>query len=187
MRVVTWLWRCSTAYPYCSRPLTTRRGWGTSSLIIQKVFRPSLGRIVAPELQVAWFKGDDSRKKGYTQRESRRFIDNVNLGAFRMYTRTYCNKPYACVKCGGPHNSSDCVKQKETPAKFALCGGNNPAKYRGCEHYHNIIKGNNPHRTPPGNLAPTTTDTYVPTITQPSLPLQQRSYAEAVLNDTQQP
>jgi len=28
------------------------------------------------------------------------------------HKRTYCNKPYACVKCGGCHNSSDCVKQK---------------------------------------------------------------------------
>ena len=102
------------------------------------------------------------------------------------HTRTYCNKPYACVKCGGPHNSSDCVKQKDTPAKCALCGGNHPANYKGCEHYHNIIKGNNPHRTPPVNSNPLPTDTYEPTKTQPSLPLQQRSYAEVVRNDTQQ-
>jgi hypothetical protein len=39
---------------------------------------------------------------------------------------------------------------------------------------------------PPVNSAPSPTDTYVPTITQPSLPQQQRSYAEAVRNDTQQ-
>ena len=97
--------------------------------------------------------------------------------------RTYCNIPYTCVKCGRSHNSSDCVTQKDTPAKCALCGGNHPANYKGCEHYHTIIKGNNPHRTPP---APTPTDTYVPNITQPNLPQQQRSYAEAVRNDTQQ-
>jgi len=29
-------------------------------------------------------QGDDSRKKGHTQRESRSFIDDVNLDAFRM-------------------------------------------------------------------------------------------------------
>ena len=65
-------------------------------------------------------------------------------------------------------------------------GGKHPANYKGCEHYHNIIKGNNPHRTPPVNTTPKRTDTYVPTITQPSLPQQQRSYAEAARNDTQQ-
>jgi hypothetical protein len=105
------------------------------------------------------------------------------------HTRTYCNKPYACVKCGEPHNSSDYVKQKDTPEKCALCGGNHPANYKGCEHYHNIIKGNNPHRTPTLNSAPSSTVTYVPTKTQPSLPrlpLQHHSYAEVVRNDTQQ-
>jgi len=30
-------------------------------------------------------QGDDSRKKGHIQRENRRFIDDVNLDAFRMY------------------------------------------------------------------------------------------------------
>jgi len=92
------------------------------------------------------------------------------------HTRTYFNKPYACVKCRGSHNSSDCVKQKDTPAKCALCGGNHPANYKGCEHYHNIIKGNNAHRTPPVNSNPLPTDNYVPTKTQPNPPLQQRSY-----------
>jgi len=28
------------------------------------------------------------------------------------HTRTYCNKPYACVKYGGPHNSSDCQAKR---------------------------------------------------------------------------
>jgi hypothetical protein len=34
-------------------------------------------------------------------------------------------------------------KSKETPAKCALCGGNHPANYKGCENYQNLIKGNN--------------------------------------------
>jgi hypothetical protein len=47
-------------------------------------------------------------------------------------------------------------KSKETPAKCALCGGNQPANYKGCEHYHYLIKGNNTfrndiQRTPPVN------------------------------------
>ena len=102
------------------------------------------------------------------------------------HTRTYCNKPYACVKCGGPHNSSDCVKQKDTPAKCALCGGNHPANYKGCEHYHNIIRGNNPHRNPSVNPTPSPTENHVLPRSQPNLPLQQRSYAEVVRNDKQQ-
>ena len=86
------------------------------------------------------------------------------------HTRTYCNKPYACVKCGGPHNRSDCTKRRGTPAKCALCGGNHPANYTGCEHYHNIIKGDNPHRTPPGSSTPMPTSAYNHTTTPYGLP-----------------
>ena len=47
-------------------------------------------------------------------------------------------------------------KSIETQAKYALCRGNHPAKYKDCEHYHNLIKGNNKfrnnaQRTPPIN------------------------------------
>jgi len=45
-----------------------------------------------------------------------------------------------CVKCGGSHNSEECKKVKETPAKCALFRGNHPDNYKGCEHYHNLIK-----------------------------------------------
>ena len=98
------------------------------------------------------------------------------------HTRTYCNKTYACVKCGGSHNSSERVKQKTT-AKCVLCGGNHPANYKGCEHYHNTIKGNNPHRTTPINSNPLHTENHVHNKTQPTLS-QHRSYAEVVRNDT---
>jgi len=65
------------------------------------------------------------------------------------YTRKYCNRPYACVKCGGQHNSADCTKTRDTLAKCALCGGNHPSNYKRCECYHNIISGRNQHRNPP--------------------------------------
>ena len=84
----------------------------------------------------------------------------------------------------GP-TTAQIVKQKDMPAKCGLCGGNHPANYKGCEHYHNIIKGKTPHRTPPVSSNPLPTDTYVPTKTQPSLPLQQCRYVEVVQNDTQ--
>jgi hypothetical protein len=92
-------------------------------------------------------------------------------------TRTYCNKPYACVKCGGPHNSTDYTKRRDTPTKCALCGGNHPANYKGSEHYHNINKGNNPHRTSPGTPIPTNTAAYNFTSSPYNLPHQQHNNA----------
>jgi len=102
------------------------------------------------------------------------------------HTRTYCNKLFACAKCGGPHNSKDCSKRKDTPAKCALCGGNHSANYKGCELYHNIIKGNNIHRTPPTRSPPKPTAVPDHTTTLNNLPNQQRSYAEVVGNRVQQ-
>jgi len=64
------------------------------------------------------------------------------------HTRRYCNRPYACVKCGGQHNSTDCTKTRDIPAKCARCGGNHPSNYKGCECYH-IIRDRNPHRNSP--------------------------------------
>jgi len=104
------------------------------------------------------------------------------------HTRTYCNKRYACVKCGGSHNSKDCNKRRDTPAKCALCGGNHPANYKGCEHYHNIIKGNNPHRTPTESLmipAPAFRHTTTPYSPPQQPQQQQRSYADVASNRAQ--
>ena len=103
------------------------------------------------------------------------------------HTRTYCNKPYECVKCGGSHNSKDCNKRRDTPVKCASCGGNHPANYKGCEHYHNIIKGNNPHRTPPQESSiPIPTFAYNHITTHHTIPQQQqRSYADVASNYAQ--
>jgi hypothetical protein len=54
------------------------------------------------------------------------------------HTKAYCAKPYACVKCGGNHNTTTCTKTPNTPAKCALCGDNHPASYKGCEVYKNL-------------------------------------------------
>lgn len=58
------------------------------------------------------------------------------------HSKTYCNRPYVCVKCGGSHSTESCKKSKETPATCALCGGDHPANYKGCEYYHKLIQGN---------------------------------------------
>jgi len=90
------------------------------------------------------------------------------------------------VSNGGSHNGKDCNKRRDTPAKCALCGGNHPANYKGCKHYHNIIKGNNPHRTPLESLIPTPTSAYKHTTTHNSLPHQQQSsYADVASNRAQ--
>jgi hypothetical protein len=68
----------------CRSPLTPRRGWGMSSLIIQKAFLPSLGHVVTPALQVAWFRGM-IRERRDIHKGKKRFLDDVNLDAFRMY------------------------------------------------------------------------------------------------------
>lgn len=57
------------------------------------------------------------------------------------HSKTYCNRPYACVKCGGPHSTESCKKSRDTPATCALCGGAHPANYKGCDYYHQLIQG----------------------------------------------
>lgn len=52
------------------------------------------------------------------------------------YSKSYCYKLFICVKYRVAHNTTDCKKTKETPAKCALCNGDEPANYKGCEHYH---------------------------------------------------
>lgn len=59
------------------------------------------------------------------------------------HTKSYCARPYACVKCGGDHNTILCKKHPNTPATCALCGGNHPANYKGCDIYINLQKARN--------------------------------------------
>ena len=70
------------------------------------------------------------------------------------HSKTYCRKPFQCVKCGGEHNSATCSKSKDTPATCALCDGPHTANYKGCEVYLNLqarkspIPNTTPRRTP---------------------------------------
>jgi hypothetical protein len=56
------------------------------------------------------------------------------------HTKTYCVRLYTYVKCGGEHNTTLCKENLNTPAKCALCGGNHPANYKGCDIYKNFQK-----------------------------------------------
>lgn len=55
------------------------------------------------------------------------------------HSKAYCTKPYQCVKCGGQHDTRNCKKPRNNPAKCALCGNDHPANYKGCEVYKNLI------------------------------------------------
>lgn len=44
------------------------------------------------------------------------------------HTKNNCLRPYRCVKCAEAHNTSDCPKKdRNSPAKCALCLGSHPA------------------------------------------------------------
>lgn len=57
------------------------------------------------------------------------------------HTKNYCMRPYRCVKCAEGHSTSDCPKKdRNTPAKCALCLGEHTANYKGCTVFLEIQK-----------------------------------------------
>jgi hypothetical protein len=80
----------------------------------------------------------------------RRYSGIVQCTRCQQYghSKTYCNKPYVCVKCGGKHNTVDCKKPRDAPATCALCNGPHTANYKGCDFYHHLlrVKGNDNNR-----------------------------------------
>jgi hypothetical protein len=65
------------------------------------------------------------------------------------HTKTYCTRPFTCVRCGGNHNSTQCQKPRSTPAKCALCKKDHPANYKGCQIYRDLINIKNKANTTP--------------------------------------
>lgn len=61
------------------------------------------------------------------------------------HSKSYCNRPFMCVKCGNQHDSKTCAKPRTTPPKCALCEGNHPANYKGCQVYKLLSKSKNPN------------------------------------------
>lgn len=43
-----------------------------------------------------------------------------------------CNRQFKCLKCAEPHQTSDCIKNKEEPAKCINCQGDHTANFSGC-------------------------------------------------------
>ena len=78
------------------------------------------------------------------------------------HTKTYCSRPFACVKCGGKHKTTLCTKDPADPATCALCGGDHPASYKGCTIYKNIQQARGKILRPPH---PTVNPTPTPPVT----------------------
>lgn len=57
-----------------------------------------------------------------------------------VHTRAYCNHKPRCVRCGDLHDTSQCTKSRNEPAKCALCGGPHPANYKGCSVHKDLNK-----------------------------------------------
>lgn len=55
------------------------------------------------------------------------------------HTKSYCRKPYKCVKCGLDHSTSECTKTINTPPQCVNCLSNHTANYKGCEIYQKLI------------------------------------------------
>jgi len=72
------------------------------------------------------------------------------------HSKSYCTRPFNCVKCGGPHGTTTCKKIWDTPAKCVLCNGNHPANYKGCTVYRDLINSRNKDN-PRKNINPRTT------------------------------
>jgi hypothetical protein len=79
--------------------------------------------------------------------------------------------PYVCVKCGGNHSTASCTKSKDSPAN-----------YKGCEHYHNLIKTKNNQ----ANSAPININVRRLQHQHSTTTCQQKSYADiARMNNKQ--
>ncbi|KAL4111813.1 hypothetical protein QTP88_015698 [Uroleucon formosanum] len=60
------------------------------------------------------------------------------------HTKSYCDYPARCVRCGGHHSSSDCPNSRDAPPKCALCSGDHPSNYKGCTIYKDLQRRKNP-------------------------------------------
>jgi hypothetical protein len=95
------------------------------------------------------------------------------------HTKSYCNMPYLCVKCGEQHNSTLCKKNKDAPAKCGLCGGPHSANYKGCEYYHNLTTNRNATQKNACTKRPVSQPTAPLPNAQPTLPPRgNRTYTE---------
>lgn len=98
------------------------------------------------------------------------------------HSKNNCMRPYRCVKCGEGHKTSDCLKKdRNTPAKCALCSCDHPANYKGCQVYREILSRKTIHKHAPSKPNKQKAEIAAPIAPLPQ-PTQQKSFVEAVKN-----
>lgn len=54
------------------------------------------------------------------------------------HTRGYCNHPPICARCGAPHYTGDCNRNRDDLRICAHCQGNHSSTYKGCMAYKEL-------------------------------------------------
>ncbi|GJQ67639.1 hypothetical protein Trydic_g8430 [Trypoxylus dichotomus] len=97
-----------------------------------------------------------------------------------------CHAAAVCVKCAGPHQTAECAKSRDTPARCALCQGPHTANYKGCPKSPYVKKGEVPAQ-PPKKAAPKPAQRPAPRkpeAPKPSTITAKPSYAAAIRKGT---
>lgn len=55
------------------------------------------------------------------------------------HTKSYCRKPFRCVKCGLGHSTAQCTKAPNIPPQCVHCLQNHTSSYKGCKIYQNLL------------------------------------------------
>lgn len=63
------------------------------------------------------------------------------------HTKSYCKKPFACVKCGLGHCTTSCTKKVEDPPRCVHCLQTHTANYKGCQIYQALLQKRVPINT----------------------------------------
>lgn len=51
------------------------------------------------------------------------------------HTKAYCKLPFRCARCGGPHETDKCQRDKNTPPTCVNCNDSHSANFRGCANF----------------------------------------------------
>jgi hypothetical protein len=54
------------------------------------------------------------------------------------HSKKFCSYTPRCVRCGENYPSTTCSKPNTLPAKCALCKGDHPSNYKGCQVYKEL-------------------------------------------------
>lgn len=64
------------------------------------------------------------------------------------HTKTYCRKPFVCVKCGLGHPTPNCTKESDSPPRCVHCLKTHTANYKGCVVYQHLLRKRSPESRP---------------------------------------